>query len=231
MSPEITVRSFTDRTQLIAALAERVATAITAAGEEPRAIMLSGGSTPLPAYRAVAARPGLKVGAHLTVLYSDERYVPSSSADSNYHQTQVLLDRLALPEEQVLRVRTELTLEEAAADYERRIASLLAAGARIGLGLLGLGADGHSASLFRMPDLERAAGRLALAVHRPDGRDAVSVTPQLLEQIGAPLFVLAGADKRTALAAFLNRSADSVAYRAVSGCASVQVWTDREASP
>jgi len=231
MSPEITIRSFADRARLTAALAERVAAAVTAPGPESRALMLSGGSTPLPAYRAVAERGGLKVAARLTVLYSDDRYVPSSSEASNYHQTRVLLDRLDLPEQQVLRVRTELALEEAAADYERRIAGLLSSGARIGLGLLGLGADGHTASLFSMADLERARGCLALAVHRPDGRDAVSVTPQLLEKIGEPLFVVAGSDKRAALGAFLDRTAESVAYRAVSGCASVAVWADREASP
>jgi len=231
MSPELQVRAFADRAALIAALAARLEQALTAdAPAAPRAVMLAGGNTPLPAYQALAvkrlrARPGL------SLLYSDERYVPASSPASNYHQTRALPDSLALSEEQVLRVRTELPLEAAASDYERRLEKLAGSGGGIGLGLLGLGEDGHTASIFRLPDLERARGRLALAVHRPDGRDAVSVTPLLLERVSEPLFIVAGADKQAALAALLGRSPDSIAYRAITGCRAVEVWSDRDAAP
>jgi len=231
MSPAINNRRFEARDELIAALAERLERTLTAPVDATgRALMLSGGNTPLPAYQALAAR-SLRAATGLALLYSDERYVPSSSQASNYRQTRVLLDSLALTDEQVLRVRTELPLEAAAADYERRLRSLLGAEGRIRLGLLGLGADGHTASLFRAPDLERARGRLALAVHRPDGRDAVSVTPLLLERVTDLIFVVAGADKRTALEALLARSPNSVAYRAVGGCPAIEVWSDREAWP
>src|SRR5581483_8204005 len=151
------LKRFASRAELDAALASRLEEALTGAAEHGVAVMLSGGTTPLPAYRTVAAR-AVKPAPGLTLLYSDERYVPSSSEASNYHQTRPLLDALALPPERVLRVATELPLEEAAADYERRLASLLEARVDLPLGLLGLGADGHTASLFRAPDLQRAQG-------------------------------------------------------------------------
>jgi 6-phosphogluconolactonase len=243
--PRVQPRCFEDAAALTAALAERLDRALCGASASPSAsmgqdsdavasspfaIMLSGGNTPLPAYRAVAARhprppPGL------TLFYSDDRYVPSSSEASNYHQTQPLLDALALPPERVLRVRTELPLQAAAEDYDRSLTELARRSARFTLGLLGLGADGHTASLFGARDIERAQGHRAIAVHRPDGRDGVSVTPQVLASLRELVFVVAGTEKRTAVAALLARTATLTAWEAVRGCPLVEIWTDRAAWP
>jgi 6-phosphogluconolactonase len=225
MTAALQVHCFPGPTELTVALAARLERALSSATSGAPALMLSGGNTPLPAYRALAAR-GVLAPPGTRLLYSDDRYVPSSSEASNYFQTRGLVQALALPEEQVLRVRTELPLEAAAADYDRRLAALLAGRALIDLGLLGLGADGHTASLFRSDDLERARGRLALAVHRPDGRDAVTVTPAVLQQVGELVFVVAGADKHAALGALLAGREDSIAWQAVSGCGHVEVWTE-----
>jgi 6-phosphogluconolactonase len=214
-------RRFPSRAALDAALAQRLGQAIAANGAS--AIMLAGGSTPLPAYRALARGP-LAHDARLHILFSDERYVPSDSDASNYHQSRPLLDALALPAAAVARVRTELPLDEAAADYERQLAALLNSDVRIGLGLLGLGADGHTASLFGAADLERARGHLAIAVHRPDGMSAVSVTPDLLSQVQEPVFVVAGSGKHDAIQALAAQDPKLTAWRAVQGCARVGLW-------
>jgi len=187
----LATRSFSSRASLEAALGERLGRAIAASG--PSAIMLSGGTTPLPAYRALASGP-----------------LPH--------------DALALGPQRLLRVRTELPLEQAAAEYERALGELLGSGVRIGLGLLGLGADGHTASLFGEADLERARGRLAIAVHRPDGMSAVSVTPELIARVSEPVFVVAGPDKRTAIDALVAGDLELTAWRAVQGCARVELW-------
>src|ERR1700728_4673125 len=140
-------RRFVSRTELDAALVERLGRAVADDSGRDIAVMLSGGRTPIPAYRELAAR-GPEHNERLHVLFSDDRYVPSSSDASNYHQTCELLNALALPEDSLLRVRTELPLEAAAQDYERKLAALLKSGVAIKLGLLGLGPDGHTASLF-----------------------------------------------------------------------------------
>lgn len=216
----LTTRRFPSRAALDAALAQRLGQAISANGAS--AIMLSGGTTPLPAYRALARGPLPHDRLH--ILFSDERYVPSDSDASNYHQSRPLLDALALPATAVARVRTELPLDEAARDYERQLAALLDSGVRVGLGLLGLGADGHTASLFGAADLERARGRLAIAVHRPDGMSAVSVTPDLLARVEEPVFVVAGSGKHDALQALTAQDRNLTAWRAVQGCPRVQLW-------
>lgn len=221
-------RRFVSRTELDAALVERLGRAIAYDDGVGTAIMLSGGKTPIPAYRELASR-GLTHNERLHVLFSDERYVPSSSEASNYHQACELLNELALPEDSLLRVRTELALEEAAADYERRLAELIGSGVRIKLGLLGLGPDGHTASLFDMDDLARAQGHLAIAVQRPDGLSGVTVTPQFLAHVEELVFVVAGAGKHDAIRALMNTEPSLIAWRAVQGLAKVELWVEQAA--
>lgn len=219
-------RTFSSRRALDTALAERLASALSAHGAS--AVMLSGGTTPLPAYRALAQQP-LRHDDRLHVLFSDERYVPGDSPASNFCQARALLEALGLPAESLLRVRTELPLDQAASDYDARLAALLSSGLHIGLGLLGLGADGHTASLFKSEDLKRAQGRYAIPVQRPDGMAAVSVTPELLATVKEPVFVVAGGDKQDAVRALLAQDKSLIAWRAVHSCPVVELWVSDSA--
>lgn len=224
----VTLKRFADRVQLQAAVEARLQEVLAGAGLDRPAVMLSGGSTPIPAYLELAKRH-LTPAPGLTLLFSDDRYVPSDSDQSNYHQSKPLFDSLGLPSTQVLRIRTELPLAEATADSEQRLSQLLGSGRRITLGLLGLGADGHTCSLFSAADLARAEGKLAISVHRPDGRDAVSVTPAVLARVDQLIFLVAGADKRTALDGLLRQQSDLTAWNAVRSAKAVEVWADASA--
>lgn len=230
--PKIAVRRFATRSELDAALADRLEQAIratvTATDGVPAVIMLSGGHTPLPAYVEVARRHPPH-GANLTFIYSDDRYVPADSDASNYHATRPLLGALALAENQVMRIRTELPLEEAARDYEQRLRALLDSRARIGLALLGLGADGHTASLFRPEHLLQSGGRLTLPVDRPDGMRGITVTPDFLAHVTDPVFVVAGSGKHDAIAAFIRQDPNLIALRAVAACPRAELWFDQAA--
>lgn len=230
--PRLIIRRFPSRTELDAALAARLESALAAAASGHLAIMLSGGHTPLPAYRQLAARitgqPRLP-RATLHLLYSDDRYVPCSSEASNYHSSQPLLEALRLPEDHVLRVRTELTLEEAARDYDRRLQSLLDRGVKVGLGMLGLGADGHTASLFGDEDLKRARGKMAIAVQRPDGLAGISVTPEFISRVSEPLFVIAGSGKQAAIEGLEREDPSVIAAQAIRGCPQVELWVEESA--
>jgi len=224
----VRIRRFALRHDLDHALAERLhAAAIEVARG---ALMLAGGSTPAPAFALLSAQPRAAASG-LRVLYSDERYVPATSDASNYRLSVPLLKAWALPDSQVLRVPTELPLEAAAQAYEERLQGLRGENLPVRLGLLGLGADGHTASLFKAADLAAAHGRLAIPVQRPDGRAAVSVTPQWLAGIAQILFVVAGEDKRAALARLAARDPTLIAWRAVEECANIEVWADAAAWP
>jgi 6-phosphogluconolactonase/glucosamine-6-phosphate isomerase/deaminase len=219
----ISMRRFMSNAEFDAALTERLERAISGPAAAGTAVMLSGGRTPLPAYREVAVRkPKPAKGLHL--LFSDDRYVPATSESSNYFQSRQLVDALGLPDSQVLRVRTELSLQEAADDYGRQLTSMLDLGIRITLGLLGLGADGHTASLFNAAHLEQARGKHAIAVQRPDGLQGISVTPEFLSKIAEPLFLVTGADKHAIVEEFLKSDSRLIARQAVAGCPKAEVW-------
>jgi 6-phosphogluconolactonase len=212
------------------ALTERLAWEIENSGKGAMALMLAGGTTPLYAYQQLGTRK-LSPSGTLELLFSDERYVPATSEASNFRATRPLLEALALPGERVLRVRTELPLDRAVEDYDRRLRALVKAGTAIRLGILGLGADGHTASLFSDGDLRRASGKFAVSVQRPDGRSAVSVTPLFLQNVAEIVFAVAGSDKRVALKAMMEKKAESVAAKAIANCPSVEIWADRDAWP
>jgi len=230
MKTDVRIRPFESRMTLNEALTERMAWEIENSGKGATALMLSGGNTPLHAYQALGTRR-LSPSGTLELLFSDERYVPATSENSNFRAARPLLEALALPGERVLRVRTELPLDRAVEDYDRRLRALVKAGTPIRLGILGLGADGHTASLFSEGDLKRANGKFAIPVQRPDGRSAVSVTPQLLEHVAEIVFIVTGSDKRAALKAMMERKPESIAARAIANCPSVEIWADRDAWP
>jgi 6-phosphogluconolactonase len=230
MRTDVRIRPFDSRITLNDALTERLAWEIENSGKGAMALMLAGGTTPLHAYQSLGTRK-LSPSGTLELLFSDERYVPATSEASNFRAARPLIEALGLPGERVMRVRTELPLDRAVEDYERRLRALVKAGTPVRLGVLGLGADGHTASLFSEADLRRARGRYAVGVQRPDGRAAVSVTPEFLEKVAEIVFVVAGHDKRAALKAMMDRKPESIAGRAIANCPNVEIWADRDAWP
>jgi 6-phosphogluconolactonase len=129
------------------ALIEAAATeAISERGEFRLA--LSGGNTPKPVYAALAERP-IDWGK-VVITFGDERCVPPDDAESNFRMaSESLLDHVAIPEENVLRLAGEQDPADAAAAYEAELGRRSPGGIfRHDLILLGMGPDGHTASLF-----------------------------------------------------------------------------------
>jgi 6-phosphogluconolactonase len=110
---------------------------------------LSGGSTPLALYELLAAEPWRSnlPWKNTIILFGDERAVPHDDERSNYHAAaQALLHKVGILPENIWRLRGEAeNLDEAAQEYERRLHDLNDV---IDLTLLGMGPDGHTASLF-----------------------------------------------------------------------------------
>jgi 6-phosphogluconolactonase len=132
-------------------LARAAASAIAERGSF--SVALSGGSTPKLMYEALR---GLEVDwTRIHVYFSDERSVGPDSADSNYRSARLgLLDHVNIPATQIHRMEGERDPARAAADY----AALLPA--QLDLVLLGMGDDGHTASLFPGTEGVQTAGRV-----------------------------------------------------------------------
>lgn len=116
-------------------------------------VALSGGNTPRGVYSLLATERASLPWNKIFVFFGDERCVPPDHPDSNYRMAnEALLSRVPLPKENVFRVEAESAPEVAAQRYEDRLREFfgLAAGAfpRFDLIFLGMGEDGHTASLF-----------------------------------------------------------------------------------
>ncbi|NJN19697.1 MAG: 6-phosphogluconolactonase [Oscillochloris sp.] len=196
------------------AAAERIAASLKRIIAEHDACLLaiSGGSAPPGVFRYLSTEP-LRVGIpweKVSVIWADERYVPYTHPESNYTQArQSLLDHVPIPSEQVYPLATAYrNPADATAIYNRLVRTLIEAhDNRIDLALLGMGPDGHTASLF--PGHQAlAAPTDAYAVLVEDSPKPppirVSLSPTALKHIREAIFLVSGADKAPKVQAALR---------------------------
>lgn len=196
------------------------------------ALALSGGETPKHLYRRLASdhRDGLP-WRDVHLFWSDERYVPRDHPESNAGTALALLRPLGLPDENVHAPDTALaTPEDAARRYDEELARFHPLDAV----LLGMGEDGHVASLFPdAPALEETE-RLAVAVRgvpKPPP-ERITMTIPALNGARAVHFLVTGSVKRAALKRVLTGTDSSLpASRIRPREGAILYWIDREAAP
>jgi 6-phosphogluconolactonase len=179
-------------------------------------LALSGGSTPRVLYEQLGQEPlrSQLPWQHIYVIWADERYLPPDDPASNYRLVrETLLDHVPVPPEQIYPVPTAYADPRAAAAlYQRQVQSLLEVGqGQLDLVLLGMGDDGHTASLFpHHPELHAPADQLITAVadapKSPPQR--ISLTVTAINQAAHVLFLVTGAEKATTLQAVLEGPAE-----------------------
>lgn len=209
------VRVFSNRSSLVQFAAELIyREASTAVAERGRFhFVLSGGDTPGPLYEYLAEPEQREAISweRTHVYWGDERCIPPDEAGSNYRQAKLLLlDYLPVMPERIHRMKGELSPEEAASEYATQLAALGEGGRRwprFDVVLLGMGDDGHTASLFpgsRSDDFENRSA-IAVTAHygnRPSNR--VTLTPQVFNSARTILFLVVGKGKAEAVKAVTN---------------------------
>lgn len=175
------------------------------------AVALAGGSTPRALYSLLAendAWRGSMPWEKSHFFWGDERHVPPSHADSNFHMAmEAMLSRVPVPASNLHRIAGELAeADEAASSYERALREFfgLAEGEypRFDLVLLGMGGDAHTASLF--PGTAALEERYRLVVSNRIEKlrtERITLTVPVLNNAGHVVFLVSGADKADALAA------------------------------
>lgn len=207
-----------DKAFLIARTQEIVIDKIKAAIDrsDRASIALAGGGTPKPLYESLATQdlPWDKIH----IFWSDERYVPADHSDSNQLMArQAWLDKVTIPPHNVHGMPTNgNSPEEDAATSEREIKEFFGISTgfpSFDLILLGMGDDGHTASLFpNTPILSET--EKAIAVGEKSGQPRLSFTAPLINQANCVLFLVAGANKTDALEHILNEEGDDMKYPA-----------------
>ncbi|HWG22439.1 MAG TPA: 6-phosphogluconolactonase [Terracidiphilus sp.] len=168
-------------------------------------VAISGGSTPKDAFHLLAdPRQHWRARMpwnNLELYWVDERTVPPDDPDSNYRMTrETLLDHVPLPPAQIHRIEGELDPQVAAARYESELRNTFrlegAETPRFDLVALGMGDDGHTASLFPHTQAIHEMGRLVTANHVPQ-KDTwrITLTWPVINHASSVFFLIAGAEK------------------------------------
>jgi len=195
-------------------VAERLAEAARAGGH----VVLTGGSTPKRAYELTSELE--QDWSRVELWWGDERCAPVEDERSNYHMARIaLIDRLTVAPAKIHRMRGELGRDDGALAYEQELGPLQ----RFDLLLLGLGPDGHVASLYPdQPTLDVTDRRVIGAEAKLEPFiDRITLTLPMLRAADEVLFLVAGADKadaaRRAFADEPSRSTTGSLVRAVDG--------------
>lgn len=220
----ITASVFDTREALNKATLRLMRTVISAGRRGPTALIVPGGRTPRSLFESLVAQP-VTPAPDFYLGYTDDRHVPETDPQSNYALTRDMIRTLGLPPSRVLRVRTELPLEESASRYHDAWQDFFDLGGTVPLALLGLGDDGHTCSLFT-PEQVDACGpdTFAASVRRETGPDRITVTPALLGRVEHVIILAAGNEKAAVVDAMLHESSPVTAARAVARAPRVSLW-------
>ena len=187
-------------------------TASEAFTERGRALVaISGGNTPLRLFRLLASEPfrnQLNWQA-VHIFWADERCVPADDPESNYGQARrAFLDKFPIPEKNIHRVNSDADPAEASKEYADTLRDFLDPPfewPRFDLIFLGMGDDGHTASLFPGSQVDVSAPTQAVTAQyqgRPANR--VTLTPRVLNSARQIVFLVSGENKAEILARVLD---------------------------
>jgi 6-phosphogluconolactonase len=209
MSTSVEIRRLTTPQDLFQAAAEEVIrVASEAVAKRGRfTIALSGGSTPKNLFNLIAANAsGSLPWPQIFFFWGDERHVPPTDPESNYRMAQeTLLSKVPVPPGNIFRIPTENpNADAAAAAYEQTLRKFFGVDAgkfpRFDLILLGMGPDGHTASLFPETAALQEKARLVVAnwVEKLN-TSRITLTLPVLNAARRVAFLVSGADKATVL--------------------------------
>jgi len=202
---------------------------------------LSGGKTPAGIYTLLAKAPFASQipWARVHLFWGDERCVPPDHADSNYRLVrELLLDYVPIPAANVHRVPAEMDPVEAAARYEGKLRAFFAPHGNgfpvFDCILLGLGEDGHTASLFPGTRVIRESARWVLG-HYVDAQKGwrITLTPPVINAARTVVFIAAGSGKAAVVKEILEGPLrpDTLPAQIVKPAGGDLVWMlDREAA-
>lgn len=212
------VEIYPDRDALVqralAIVTEQVQAAVAQRGR--CTLALAGGSTPQPLYEALAQQT--LPWSQLYIFWGDERYVPMDHPDSNAGMAKAAwLDQVPIPAENIYPVPTDAaTPEEAANQYEATLKTVMGGGDTVpafDVMLLGMGDDGHTASLFPHTAALSVRDRW-VTVGNKDGAPRLTATVPLINHSRCVIFLVSGSNKQTALSQVFAADGDDVSYPA-----------------
>ena len=178
---------------------------------------VSGGSTPKILFKELSHPPFKEKlnWSKVQIFWCDERCVPPEDSDSNYGMTKtILLNHINIPPQNIHRIFGESHPEKEAVRYAKEIEKILPEGEnnspRFDWILLGLGSDGHTASLFPNSGLLYSCSNIAgVAIHPTSGQKRISLTEKVINNSKQITFMVTGKDKANILSDIINNNIGS----------------------
>jgi len=203
------IQIYADKTALVQALTESIH-AIESASIKERGwftLALAGGSTPKALYQYLAKSDGFQWDKW-HIFFGDERTVPPDDTNSNYRMAyETLLSRVPIPENQVYRMPGELDPTVAAEQYEQVLKVVFGADdfPQLDMILLGMGDDGHTASLFPQTPAIHETDKWVVAHYVEKlGTWRITLTPPVINNAHYVVFIVTGENKAERLNEVLN---------------------------
>ena len=172
-------------------------------------VALAGGETPLRVYQVLAAEPVQRTidWRHVHLFFGDERMVPPNDPASNYGMVfREMVSRVPIPADNVHRIRGESSAADAGREYEAELQKWFGGRLpRFDIVLLGIGEDGHTASLFPGTDSLNEVSRMAIGYFVPQLKSwRVTLTLPVLLNARETLFLASGKRKASVVARILG---------------------------
>ncbi|MFO7448043.1 MAG: 6-phosphogluconolactonase [Ignavibacteriaceae bacterium] len=217
------IKIFNTPGEIAEAVSHRLLSAVKKGSQVNRKFNLavSGGSTPKLLFNRLSEEP-FQQGIpweFLHIFWVDERCVPPGDDESNYGMTKkILLDKVNIPAENIHRIRGEEDPSDEVHRYAEDIKMHLTVKNNLPVFdwiLLGMGSDGHTASLFPNSDLIKTAGNICgTGVHPVSGQNRISLTYDIINNAAEISFLVTGKDKAETLDQIRNKTPGSSKYPA-----------------
>lgn len=241
MTGEPVIRIFPTMDRLARAFAADLSSKINAEVQKHKIfnIALSGGNTPRIIFDELADHySGAIPWKNVHLFWGDERCVPSTHPDSNYKMAwQHLIDRINIPGANIHRIVGEAKPEAEATRYSREISDFTRSRngwPELDMILLGVGEDGHTASIFpNQMELLHSDRICAVSVHPQTGQKRITITGEVIHMARSVVFLVGGNNKAGVIKSILQHEASAGGYPAAKvaeKAGNVEWYLDKEAA-
>jgi 6-phosphogluconolactonase len=182
-------------------------------------LAVSGGTTPVLLFKELASKYSSKIPwEKIHFFWLDERCVPPSDEESNYGLTkEILLNKISIPSNNIHRIFGENEPEKEAFRYSREMESFLIKSIGflvIDIVLLGMGTDGHTASIFPNQMQSFSSQKIAETAVHPSGQKRITLTGRTINNASNIFFFVIGKEKSEVISSIINNKKEFEAYPA-----------------
>ena len=214
------IKIFSTKTETVEKFAEYLVELIGKSTSKKKEfyLALSGGSTPQRLFKELKKNYSESIDwQYVHIFWGDERCVSSTDPESNYGMTnKLLLSYLKIPEENIHRIKGEETPEKEARRYSGEIMMNVATKNKLpkfDLIILGIGADGHTASIFpNQIELLNSENYCEVAVHPKTKQKRITITGNVINNANEVVFLVTGKEKAEVISEIINREGECNNY-------------------